>query len=56
MLKELEKGASNVIAITELLQNNYERDETSDGTLSDDHEDDFERTLEVEDLDTDFIP
>jgi len=49
MIDALGKGAPNVLAITELLQNKYNRDDTSDGTLSDDHEDGLERMLDFDD-------
>jgi hypothetical protein len=45
MMEVLNQGAASVIATTELLQNQYDRDADSDGTISDDHEDWYERSI-----------
>jgi len=51
MIEAINKGAANVIATTELLQNQYERDADSDGSASDDHEDWYERTIGLSEYD-----
>jgi hypothetical protein len=51
MMEVLNQGAASVIATTELLQNQYDRDADSDGSISDDHEDWYERSIGFHDHD-----
>lgn len=48
MLYALKSGVANVVQLTDILQQDWERDLDSEGSLSDDHEDDLETYLDKE--------